>query len=499
MKKNNYFSSPSRQSQWAIVFIILRFLRKSLSQLWPILIAFFLGKSSSFDKYEILLSGFGLLGGVSSIVAYFRYYFFVSEDELVIRSGLFKKVKLNIPFERIQSVNFKQTLLHRLFQVTEVEIETAGSDTLESRLDALTMEKAEALRTLLLEKRDEALSVSSELSEEDDIIKVEEEKETILELSFNQLIKVGLTQNHFKLVGITIGFMFSLFIYAITFDIEIRDIYEYLTDFQSEITFGQQILLAVLIVCLSVLYSIISVILRNYKLHFWRQGNKFQIVQGLFTRREIAALDSKIQMLHWGQNPLERWIGFYNILFRQASSSGKTKRSQNFEIQGCDLSQVNFVQNQWLDKEVGSFDNTEGITRHFFWRGLFYRSLFFGILIAVAGYLQEWMAIPILIILAGIAIRLKWLQYVKTRYGYNDNELCIGGGVLGMKHTLLPAHKIQNLTIEQTPYEWRRNLASLKIDTAAGKVIIPFIEYKKAEDLLDQLIYRVEKTQKGWM
>ncbi|MFT6808929.1 MAG: putative membrane protein [Saprospiraceae bacterium] len=498
MKKSNLFDTPSRQSQWAIVFIIIRFLRKLLSQLWPILIAFFLGKSSSFDRYEMLFSGLGLFGMITSVVAYFRYYFYVSEDELVIRSGLFKKVKLNIPYERIQSINFKQTILHRLFQVTELEIETAGSDSLETRLDALTLEKAEALRSLLLEKREAAISLSQniELIIDENI---DTEKSTILELSFKQLVKIGLTQNHFKLVGITIGFLFSVFIYGFTFDVEFKDVLQYITNLHLEISIGQKLLLGLLILTLSVLFSIIIVILRYYKLHFWRHGNKFQIVQGLFTRREVAALDSKIQMLHWGQNPLERWIGFYNILFRQASSGGRSKQSLHFQIPGCEETQVDYVKQQWLGKKMESTFETEGISKHFFWRGLKYRSIFFGILILVAAYLAEWFAIPMLVLLAVIAIYFKWLKYIKTLYGYNNNELYIGGGILGIKHTLLPAYKIQNLTIEQTPYEWRRNLASLKIDTAAGKVIIPFMAYDKALKLLDLLIYRVEKTQKGWM
>ena len=86
---------------------------------------------------------------------------------------------------------------------------------------------------------------------------------------------------------------------------------------------------------------------------------------------------------------------------------------------------------------------------------------------------------------------------MKTQYSFNNSELYIGGGILGMRHSLLPAYKIQNITIEQTPYEWSRGLASLRIDTAAGKVIIPFVKYKKAGALLDRLIYKVEKTQKG--
>jgi putative membrane protein len=127
MKKNN-FSLPQRQSQWAIIFIIFRFLRKLAMQTWPILIGLFIGKrNSQFDTFELVASGLGILGALSSIIAYFKFYYHVTDKELVIKKGLFKKVHLDLPFERIQSINFKQNFLHQLLSVTEVEIESAGS------------------------------------------------------------------------------------------------------------------------------------------------------------------------------------------------------------------------------------------------------------------------------------------------------------------------------------------------------------------------------------
>ena len=127
MKKNDTFAHPQRQSGYAIIFIILRVLRNLVRQLWPILIAVFLGRrNSSFDTFEMVLSGLGIFGIIPSVIAYYKFYFHLNETELVINRGLFRKVKLNIPFERIQSVNFKQTFIHQFFKVTEVEIETAG-------------------------------------------------------------------------------------------------------------------------------------------------------------------------------------------------------------------------------------------------------------------------------------------------------------------------------------------------------------------------------------
>jgi putative membrane protein len=58
---------------------------------------------------------------------------------------------------------------------------------------------------------------------------------------------------------------------------------------------------------------------------------------------------------------------------------------------------------------------------------------------------------------------------------------------------------VQNIIIQQNPYQWRRQLATLRVYTAAGSLIIPFISEKRAQELLDFFIYQVENSRKPWM
>ncbi len=497
MRKSDRFTAPRRQSQWAIVFIVLGFLKKLLNQLWPIVIALFLGRSTGFSRYELIFSGLGIFGMLASVVAYFRYYYFVSDKELIIRSGLFKRVKLNIPFERIQSVNFKQTVLHRIFQVTEVEIETAGSSKQESRLDALSIDDAEALRSLLLEKRAAALShlYPSEVEAEP----VESAQYTILRLSIRQLIKVGLTQNHFAPIGLLSGIVFSSLFYAMTFDIDVEEILRSVWTYGERLAVEEYALLLLGVFLISVLLSILRTLLRHYDLHFWRTGKKFQVVQGLFTRREFAALDSKIQILNWGQNPLERWIGFYNIMFRQARSGSVKAGRMMFKIPGCNLRQVAYVQDNWLGAKLKPIEKYHKVSIHYFLHAAIYQVLFILLVSAAMVYMDRLDTVPFILLLGVSMMSIRWIKYQKLKYGTNGTELYIGGGVIGLRHVLLPIYKIQNISIAQNPYQWRRGLGTLLVDTAAGRVTIPYVDQTVLVRLIDQLIYRVEVSHKDWM
>lgn len=365
MKKSEaQFELRQRQSKWAIIFIVLRFLRKLIGQLWPILLAFFVGSNAQtgWEKYELIAAGFGGFSLISSVIAYFKYYYHISDDELVIESGLFKKVKLNLPFERIQSINFNQSILHQLLNVTAVEIESAGSNQKELRIDALSIESAEALRSLLLLKKEAA----TELEREIDEVLIEEKQEKILELSTRDLIKVGLTQNHLKPIGLIFGLIGSSFAYGYSFNIGIDDVFGYYQEFIFDSSFFQKIVTIAVLVPMMVLYSIITTFLRHYQLRFWRSNNRFHIIQGLLNKKQFSALDNKIQILSWSQNPLQRIIGFFHIYFRQARSSNDRAGRMSFNIPGCDIERINYVREAWIGKEAGNFDETYSISSHYF-------------------------------------------------------------------------------------------------------------------------------------
>ena len=98
-----------------------------------------------------------------------------------------------------------------------------------------------------------------------------------------------------------------------------------------------------------------------------------------------------------------------------------------------------------------------------------------------------------------IIIYTAWLNYNKKKYAYNGTELYIGGGTIGLRHAILPLYKIQGVKIKESPYQWRRKLASLVVYTAGGNITIPYIEKAQANTLMDQLLYHVELSRESWM
>ncbi len=506
MKKNNMqdFSIPRRQSQWAIIFIVLRFLYKLAKQLWPLGVAIFLGRSgtsSGFERYELIASGIGIFGMISSIIAYFKYYYHISDEELVIQKGILKKTKLNLPFARIQSINFSQSILHQALNVTAVEIESAGSDQKELKIDALTMENAEALRSYLLAKKQAAKVEYVSIDEGETITSnyVEEERDLILHLSPQELVRVGLTQNHLKPVGLIFGLLGSSIGYGYTMGMDPIDIIRsYFTNIE-DIVYSQQIWWLLVLVPIMVLYSVVTTYLRHYNLQFTRSGKRFHVVQGLLNKQQFSALDRKIQILSWSQNPLQRILGLYQIFFRQAKSGDKEKEVARFSIPGCEQDKVEYVKENWLGEGRGQFDKHYGVSHHYFQRSAIYQSVVYGALLAIFIYLKLPIQMGLLVLWWIFSIYMSYKQYKKKSYALNEREIYIGGGILGFKHSLLPLYKVQNVAIKQNPYQLRRDLSTLYIYTSAGAIRIPYIPLSSAQRLLDLILYRVETSRKSWI
>ena len=202
MRKSNFnFTIPQRQSYVAILMIIWKTYRVLIRQVFPFLVIFFVGKSTknNFGNYFLyFVITVALIGMLYSILSFFRYYFHIVEDKLIVEKGVFGRSKTIIPFERIQTINFEQNLAHQVFSVIRLKVDTAGSAQKEFEFDAIAIDQAQALRKIVLEKKSKLVSIVKTSDNKEDSIDEKKAYKSILKLSIIDLIKVGITENHFR-------------------------------------------------------------------------------------------------------------------------------------------------------------------------------------------------------------------------------------------------------------------------------------------------------------
>ena len=125
------------------LFVLLAQLRQFIL---PLLALLLFGQG---DRNELWpLVGVGVLA-LFSLWQYFTYRYDVVDDALVVRSGLLERSVRVIPFARIHNVALQQSMLHRVFGVAEVRLESAGGKKPEAQMQVLRLSDALALESLV--------------------------------------------------------------------------------------------------------------------------------------------------------------------------------------------------------------------------------------------------------------------------------------------------------------------------------------------------------------
>jgi putative membrane protein len=135
----------------------------ALGALFVIAIAVFSGLMGSTEAYSFLadsgVAGIGFLIiavvfilalGTTLLVSYVYYKRFlweITESEINIRSGIIFKKQVQIPFQRVQSIDFNANPIERILGIVRLKIETAGgAQNRGVMIPSLKLAQAEALR-----------------------------------------------------------------------------------------------------------------------------------------------------------------------------------------------------------------------------------------------------------------------------------------------------------------------------------------------------------------
>ncbi|MEZ4686048.1 MAG: PH domain-containing protein [Bacteroidia bacterium] len=501
---NNPFPQSTRQSPAALIFFAIRVVMGIVRQWWPLvlIVLFRSGQEGSGRKVYmgLGLAALGIFLIIRSALGYFRFTFNLTEESLEVQKGLFSRQKLSIPFERIQAVNFEQDIIHQLLNVVKVNIDTAGSGGAEVSFAALTRPDAEAMRRFILENRKE---VVGEEVEEEEAAALAEQAQTRpwLRLSLDDLLKVGLGQNHLRTALIIIGFFFSILNRveeAMGWDAE--DVYYSIVgmelNLENWVSIGLIILPFFLII--SIIFSLVRTFLRYFDLRVMRTARGYRLTAGLLQRREQEVNLGKVQMARGKRTWLERLLKQHTFSLKQASS--KAGGGGNFVVPGLTDANVEKLLQPLYGDELEFEKDRFGPSNWYRYRLFLFRALFPALLFASSYFYTQNLQV---FILAGLWLVIgTWWSYrfVKT-FSINVNQeiLEVQRGVFTRSQDLLAIYKVQAVTMRQSPYQRRHALASLTLHTAGGDLSLPYIDMVRAQVLRDFFLYKVETDSRDWM
>lgn len=119
-------------------------------------IEFEIGGSGAFAGTTLLIMFFvvALLSLIIAHLTYENYGYELQKDRIYIQRGILWKRYVSIPYDRVQNVDVLRGPLARLFELSDLQIQTAGAVALvmEGRIPGISVEDADEVRDRILDR-----------------------------------------------------------------------------------------------------------------------------------------------------------------------------------------------------------------------------------------------------------------------------------------------------------------------------------------------------------
>lgn len=492
----NSFSELQQLPPIALFRVFSRILKTIVSQFWPLAIAYFFQVTKKTEESQdggyMLILIYVILGltVANGIIRYFTFRWGVDGDALIIRHGVFKKVNLRIPFERIQSVDLQQPWYYKIGGAVRFIVDTAGSKSKEAEIWALKESVAEELRAHIYSFQGSRVD-----SSEPGVDHTSESKVWIF-VNNGTLAKIGLFRNHFRSIAAFMGGGFYLysqlqeFISSDEINREIGYVYDILPK-----VFGFFLLLGLFIVFAAMAFSVILTVFLYYNFTVIEKGDAFLAKYGLINSKARQIRPAKIQIMRTEQGPVFKFLGILKFKIEQAYAQKNQK--EDFSIPGSPVEQVQLFRER-IFGTIGEHVHT-GASFQWFW----YRVIRLGVLPALipigiffltndVNYLWGGLILPVQVFYS--------FSLWKNQGMYLDEEkLSVRRKIIFDRRSVLQLQRVQAVQIRESWYQRRKGLATLVVETAGGSVNLPFISKENATQLANFLLFKSETSRVEWM
>lgn len=470
---------------------------QSLAPLAALLVAF---EGNTVTK---LITGIGIFVLATVVHAILRYWFFryrIDDDSILIREGVFNRKQLDIKFERIQGISTTQNIVFRLFGLVTVNFDTAGSSRSEGSLPAIELPLADSLRDRIRRtpsRPDDAADLPS--------VEAASNARTLIRLTGGDMVRIGLSSGRVFLVLVLIGPLSEYIGDETERWVEESALLQALgaahISYSTGIAFGLLIVVGILVILLAA--SVAGAFLRYHRYVLVADEDVLRSSGGLLTRNEHAVNRAKIQSLYVIQNFMLLLFKRVRLRARQATS-GRSVASSRFDIPVCDFDSLSDIGFEIFQQEGAGLTleprspSFESISRYY----LRSRVAIYGVLPAMLAAAALWAAAGMAALLVLLWIPLTgmaaWRKYRRYGVAFAPDGLAVRSGFIGYRVVLWLHRKVQRVSITQSPFQRRRQLATIRFYLAAGSVKIPFVDYRAARQLRDYALYAVESSQLAW-
>ena len=478
-----------------------------LRQFIPALVAaVFLGQSGGRDQGdEYALVGVAIVTLVS-LAQYFTYRYRIEDDAIVVRSGVFERSLRHIPFARIQNVSLHQSVLHRLFRVAEVRLESAGAAKPEAQMRVLRLRDAQELEQQIHHRAGAARAAGAA----DGAVAPAAESRLLLALPTSEVLRLGIISNRGMLI-VGLGMAYLAQLGNDTMGRLFKWGGSWIYGHSGALHFswlgvaGAALVLVLLVVVGLRLLSIVWALLQFHGFRLSESNGRLSAERGLLTRIRSSLPRRRIQAWTLHEGVLHRWFGRRSLRVDSAVADpgGAEKGSLR------DLAPI--ATPEFIDGLVASLlpaGRHAGAgwpvpTWHALHPQAWRRRLLWPAVVAtIASLVLGWARTP-WALLGLLLLPLLWWNarnWAKhSAWSVADGLVAFRGGWLGKYWRFAEVRKLQALEWQQSPFDRRWGMATLRFDTiGAGSgepaLAIPYLPEATARQLYEELSISLRNT-----
>lgn len=461
--------TPERRLHaWSWLFVLVQQLKQFIFPLVALLV--FGGRGGRGDYWADLapVIGIGVLV-VVSILQYFTYRYRIGRDGLTVREGWLHRSQREIPFSRIHNVGVHQSLLHRMFGVAEVRLESAGGQKPEAQMRVLGLQDALALESLV---RHHGGSGSSSTQAD----QASAADDTLLSLSTAEVIRLGLVSNRGMIVvAAAFGAMWQI-LPERQMEGFFTGTAKHVAGYADQLHLGWMAGAATVIALVGLAMLLVrglSVVLALMQYHGFRlseDARRLMVERGLLTRLRTSVARHRIQAWTLHEGVLHRVFGRRSLRIDTAvaEKAGQNDQRALKELaplatpEACDaLVRHLLPQTQWPR------DDWRGVPRSSRWRLLLPTALF----VLPIGLVAYWrFGAWALLVLAWLAFAAyaAWRNASHMGYAVDDRMVAVRTGWWSRYWRFAEIDKLQALRLSRSPIDRRCGTATLWLDTAGA-------------------------------
>ncbi|OAT85125.1 hypothetical protein A6P54_19180 [Bacillus sp. MKU004] len=449
---------------------VANFLKQLKELIIPFVLLFVLnsrGEKSGFWDYMPLISMGVVLVVVlvAGVIKWLRFTYRLEEGELRIEYGLFVKKKRYIPFDRIQSLNFSEGIIHRPFGLVKVKVETAGSSNpRESEAELTAIMKEEALeleRIIYREKKGQAVEEGEvPAAHEEEMLK---EEKHVFKMSARDIWVLAATSGGVGVILSGVGVFLSQFSDLIPYEAVFDEVMVFV---KSGLVFIAVLVFVVLLIAWIISVGWTFVVYGDFKIRLTEEN--IVITRGLLEKKQVTVPLNRVQGVRIVENPVRQLLGYCTVVIENAGGSVLEKDSSTIKLipvvkkkRVPDLLQAIFPDYELTDefKRLPKRAVRKYIFRASFW-------LIVPVVILAVMFWPLGLSSLLLIIPFGL---LGFFQHRAGGWGITGNQLVLRyRGIL--KHTAyMKKSRIQALDSRQTWFQGRRDLSSISTTLKSGQ------------------------------